>query len=259
MAQCYRHPHVETAIHCTRCDRPICIACMVSAPVGYQCPDCVAGAPRIRVKRADTTSVTRRIIWVCVAIFVLGHILGVQALSVANLGMSPIEIAGYGQWWRLITAAFLHGSVLHIAFNMYALYALGPGLEHYLGSRRFAVLYFVAALGGGVASYMFSPINTLSVGASGAIFGLMAATFLIGRQMHADTSQMLVLIVINVLIGFQPGIDWRAHLGGAIAGGITASALTRGHGRGSWTTVAAVVAVLVALAAVRGGQILAGG
>ena len=228
---------------------------MVNAPVGYQCPDCVAGAPRVRVRQVDTTSVTRRIIGLCVAVYVLGGILNVGLFNAANLGMSPIHIAGYGQWYRLLTAAFLHGGILHIAFNMYALYALGPGLEHYLGGRRFIVLYLVAALGGGVASYLFSPLNTLSVGASGAIFGLMAATFVVGRQLRADTSQMLLLIVVNVLIGFSPGIDWRAHLGGAIAGAVTVSAMTRRDGRGWLVGVVGVVGVLIALALVRTSQI----
>ena len=148
MDRCYRHPQVETAINCTRCNRPICIACMVNAPVGYQCPDCVAGAPRVRVRQVDTTSVTRRIIGLCVAVYVLGGILNVGLFNAANLGMSPIDIAGYGQWYHLLTAAFLHGGILHIAFNMYVLFALGPTLERILGHGRFLLLYLLAALGG---------------------------------------------------------------------------------------------------------------
>lgn len=256
MAYCYRHPQVETGVNCTRCNRPICIACMVNAPVGYQCPDCASAGPRFRVRTVNATLVTRRIIWACVVVFLLGNVLGLRLLSMGDLGMSPIDIAVNNQWYRLVTAAFLHGGFLHIAFNMYALYALGPGLERFLGSARFTVLYFAAALGGGVASYMFSPINTLSVGASGAIFGLMAATFVIGRQLNADTSQIMLLIIINLVLGFQPGIDWRAHVGGAVTGAVTATALTRRPGASSWGPVVAVVAVLVALAYLRTGQIL---
>jgi membrane associated rhomboid family serine protease len=105
---------------------------------------------------------------------------------------------------------------------------------------------------------MFSPVNVVSVGASGAIFGLMSATFVVGRQLNADTSQILLLIVVNTLLGFQPGIDWRAHLGGAIAGAITASALARRPGAGNWAPVVGLMVGLVALVVVRTGQILSG-
>jgi membrane associated rhomboid family serine protease len=142
--------------------------------------------------------------------------------------MIPIAIA-QGEWWRLITSTLLHGSILHLLFNMYALYWLGPELERKLGYVRFGALYFLAALGGSVASYWFSPINTVSVGASGAIFGLITATIVIGRQLNADVSQLMILLGINVVIGFaQPNIDWRAHFGGAVIGAAVAYIFTKG-------------------------------
>ena len=112
-----------------------------------------------------------------------------------------------------------HGSFLHIAFNMYVLFALGPTLERILGHSRYLILYVLAAIGGGVASYVFSDMRTVSVGASGAIFGLMGALVVAGRRLRYDVTQVLVLLGINVVIGFiASGVDWRAHLGGLVTG-----------------------------------------
>jgi hypothetical protein len=143
--------------------------------------------------------------------------------------MIPAAIA-HGEWWRLLTSTLLHGSILHLLFNMYALYWLGPQLERSLGHMRFAALYALSALGGSVASYWFSDLRTVSVGASGAIFGLITATIVIGREMRTDVSQLVVLLGLNVVIGFlQPGIDWRAHFGGAVTGAAIAFIYTKGN------------------------------
>lgn len=258
MDKCYLHPTRDAAVSCTRCEQRICTECMIDAPVGFQCPECVRAnrPPRVRmVNTGGLPRVTRAIITTCVAVFILGNILGFGLLSAERLGMWPIGIAVDQEWYRLITSAFLHGGFLHIAFNMYALYYLGPPLEEFLGERRYIALYVLAALGGGVASYTFSPVNTLSVGASGAIFGLMTATIVVGRRMGMDTSQITLLLVINVLIGFSGGIDWRAHFGGAIVGAAAASALARPVPR--WTAVAGLAAGLVVLVVLRTGQISA--
>jgi membrane associated rhomboid family serine protease len=138
--------------------------------------------------------------------------------------MWPVGIALEGEWPRLLTSAFLHGSFLHIAFNMYVLFALGPTLERILGHGRFVVLYLVSALGGSVASYVFSDLRTVSVGASGAIFGLMGALVVAGKRLRYDVRQVLVLLAVNVVIGFiAPGVDWRAHLGGLVTGAAVAA------------------------------------
>jgi membrane associated rhomboid family serine protease len=207
---------------------------MISAPVGFQCPECVAAgrvaSPKTRFGGSFNTvpKITRAILVSCVSIFVLGLLLGGARGFALNFGMIPIAIA-QGEWWRLITSTLLHGSILHLLFNMYALYWLGPELERKLGYVRFGALYFLAALGGSVASYWFSPINTVSVGASGAIFGLITATIVIGRQLNADVSQLMILLGINVVIGFaQPNIDWRAHFGGAVIGAAVAYIFTKG-------------------------------
>ena len=228
---CFRHTDSEAYVSCGRCDRKICPDCMISAPVGFQCPECV-GSANVAVPKTkfggsfnSVPKVTRAILVICVGIFALSLVLGSFAMA---FGMIPAAIA-QGEWWRLITSTLLHGSILHLLFNMYALYWLGPQLERSLGHSRFAALYILSALGGSVASYWFSDINTVSVGASGAIFGLITATIVIGRQMRTDVSQLVVLLGINVMIGFaQPGIDWRAHFGGAITGAAIAVIYTKG-------------------------------
>jgi membrane associated rhomboid family serine protease len=169
--------------------------------------------------------VTYTLIGVTIVVFLLQIVQGIDAMA-ERWGMWPIAVAMGGQWWRLITSAFLHGSFLHIAFNMYVLFALGPTLERILGHGRFIVLYLTAAFGASVTSYVFSDANMVSVGASGAIFGLMGALVVAGKRLRYDITQVLVLIGINIAIGFiAPGVDWRAHLGGLVAGAAVAALL----------------------------------
>ena len=209
---------------------------MVNAPVGFQCPNCAAVSNPRGVRQSATRNfgsgiaglppVTRWVFTACVAIFIVGSLFGLADSLAENFGMWPIAVAS-GQWYRLITATFLHAGILHILFNMYALYVLGPGLERYLGSRKFATLYFLSALGGSTCSYLFSNPNTLAVGASGAIFGLLTATIVVGKHLNNDVSQLLVLLAINAVLGFSGGIDWRAHFGGAIVGAAIAAIYVR--------------------------------
>lgn len=244
---------------------------MVSAPVGFQCPECVAaGAATMRqpatvaggalVRRP---TVTYALIAITLAVFGVQLLVGINELAV-DFGMWPVGIAVEGQWYRLITSAFLHGSFLHIAFNMYVLFVLGPVLERVLGHARFLVLYVVAALGGSVASYVFSDIRTVSVGASGAIFGLMGALIVAGRRLRYDITQVVILLAVNVVIGFlAPQVDWRAHFGGLVVGAVVAAILVwtptavRAY-RTAWQVVGvvAVVLVLAAITAWRTAQIL---
>lgn len=263
MPVCFRHPERETAIACTRCDRPICVECMVNAAVGFQCPECANQKSNIINVRQQSAiaalpRVTRAVIGANIAVFILNIFLGIAGAE--SFGMIPGMIA-QGQWYRLISAAFLHGGFLHIAFNMYALYFLGPELERFFGRIRFAIIYFLAALGGGVATYYFSDVNTVSVGASGAIFGLMGASIAVGHEVRADIRQYVSLFVINVMIGFMsPGIDWRAHLGGAVAGALSAWVMLRAQRmRNASFEYVGIVAIFVALVAVtiaRNNQIL---
>ncbi|MDP4675784.1 MAG: rhomboid family intramembrane serine protease [Actinomycetes bacterium] len=243
---------------------------MNQAAVGFQCPDCVrAGAASIRT--ATTVAggaliakprVTYVVIGINLAAFLLQLAVGINTLAI-DYGMWPFGIAIDDQWWRLVTSAFLHGSILHIAFNMYVLFVLGPPLERILGHARFLLLYLVAALGGSVTSYAFSDIRTVSVGASGAIFGLMGALIVAGRRLRTDIRQVAVLLGINVVIGFiAPGVDWRAHLGGLVVGAAMAAILVYTpqlfRSRRSLWQVSGTVVVLLMLVVVtawRTGQI----
>ena len=228
MSYCYQHADRETYINCTRCGEFICPECMVSAPVGFQCAQCVqkTSAPKVKVSFSNSNKLpmaTKYLLGLTVGAYLYGMLNGGILYMASNFGMVPIAIAD-GQWWRLLTAAFLHGGLLHLAFNMYALYWLGPQLEELLGRVKFTSIYLLAAIGGNVASYYFSQLNTVSVGASGAIFGLMTATIVIGRERRADVSQLVTLLALNVVLGFMnSGIDWRAHLGGAVVGALAAN------------------------------------
>ena len=241
---------------------------MVPAAVGFQCRDCVSSAAR-ETRRVRTvlggrptasTTVTTSLIAISVLAFLFQTGVGLSA-SATQFGMVPAGIALADQWYRLLTAAFMHGSLIHLAFNMYILWALGQGLERLLGHSRFLALYLVSALGGSAASYAFSNFHTVSVGASGAVFGLMGATVVVGRSLRYDVSQILTLIAVNVGIGFLvPGIDWRAHFGGLITGAIVTAVLVRAPRQGrsawQWAGVAAVVVLIALVVAWRTTQIL---
>ncbi|HVQ17675.1 MAG TPA: rhomboid family intramembrane serine protease, partial [Actinomycetes bacterium] len=151
---------------------------------------------------------------------------GLQFLSndrvTSNFAMSGVFVAFLGEWWRLITAAFLHVSLTHLLFNMVALWVVGGIIEPRLGRWRYLTVYLVSALAGSVFSYIVDPISQVSVGASGAVFGLFGALFVLALRLRFDLRGILALIVINAVIGFLPGfnINWRAHLGGLVAGAL---------------------------------------
>lgn len=265
---CYRHPGRETHIRCTRCDRPICPDCMISAAVGFQCPECVRdGGRTVREARTQlggrihrrSDVVTRTLIAINFAVFVLAN-LGGPALQerltlLGNAGFlastgGPAGVA-QGEWYRLITAAFLHIQLAHLALNMIALWLFGPPLEAVLGRWRFLTLYLLSALGGSVASYLFNPPTQQSVGASGAIFGLLGATLVIANRLRFDPRAIAILIVLNLVIGFVvSGIDWKAHIGGLITGAVVAGAFV--YAPKARRTEVQVVACLVVLASIIG-------
>ncbi|MCX9191989.1 rhomboid family intramembrane serine protease [Carbonactinospora thermoautotrophica] len=233
---CYRHPDRETYIRCARCERPVCPECMISAAVGFQCPECVReGSREVRQARtvfggavqADTTVVTKILIVINVLVFGLVLIVGDPLVNrLMLLGKSgfvpgtwePGGVA-YGEWWRLVTAAFLHQQLFHVLVNMWALWVLGPTVEAWLGRLRFVVLYLLAALGGAAASYAFNPPTSGALGASGAIFGLMGALLVMARRLRYDLRGLLALLAINLAFPFLfAHIDWKAHLGGLVVG-----------------------------------------
>jgi len=202
---------------------------MIPASVGFQCPTCVGNTRVPKVVTAvggavvEKPYVTYALIAINIVVFLLQFSVGIDESS-TQFGMWPAGIAMNGSYWTLMTAAFMHASPLHIAFNMYILYVMGVALARIFGHTRFVVLYLLAALGGSVASYWFSDLRTVSVGASGAVFGLMGAFIVAGRRMRFDITQVLILLGINLVFGFMSeGVDWRAHLGGMAIGAIVAA------------------------------------
>ena len=202
---------------------------MIPASVGFQCPTCVGNARVAKVvtpvggEIVEKPYVTYALIAINIVVFLLQFSIGIDESS-TQYGMWPAGIAMNGSYWTLMTAAFMHASPLHLAFNMYILYVMGVTLERIFGHTRFVVLYLLAALGGSVASYWFSDLRTVSVGASGAVFGLMGAFIVAGRRLRFDITQVLILLGINLAFGFiGQGIDWRAHLGGMAVGALVAA------------------------------------
>lgn len=227
---CYRHPDRPAFVGCSRCGRPVCPECMRNAAVGHQCVDCVHEAmASVRrpvtalgvAQRTGLPMVSYTLIAINVAAFVLQLVL--PGLS-RVLALWPPAVAA-GEYYRLFSSAFMHYGIVHIIFNMWALYVLGPPLEQHLGRLRFGALYFLSALGGSVVVYLFSPLNAATAGASGAIFGLFGATLVAARRLNLDVKWLLSLIAINLVITFTlPGISWQGHVGGLITGAAVSAA-----------------------------------
>jgi membrane associated rhomboid family serine protease len=231
---CTRHPDEVTGRHCTRCDRPACGLCLVQASVGSQCIDCVRSSQpplATRVRRWNATQsdiATRTLIAINLAVFVwviLGGSSGVISGSTFNMRQYNLalreDFLADGEWYRLITAGFLHFGFFHILMNMILLFQLGRILEPGLGARRFVLLYFAALLGGSVGSIIVSP-ESLAGGASGAVFGLMAAASVALHQRGINPFQTGIgaILLLNLLITFTiPGISIGGHIGGALVGG----------------------------------------
>jgi membrane associated rhomboid family serine protease len=262
---CYRHPGQLTRVHCTRCGRPICPECMTPAPVGHHCPECVGAArrsaqrvrPALRRPRSATTVILGINLIVFAVELALGGSTSIDVL-VQMGAMVPILVA-QGEYWRLVTAMFLHVGLLHLAFNAFGLYLFGSLIEGVLGSARFIAIYLVTGVCASAASFAFSPAGTAAAGASGAVFGLLGAwlAFNLRRRSlslaQANIQGALVLIGINLALGFLlPGIDNIAHLGG-LAAGVVAGVAAEGVGRHGTPRVATQLAgftgLLVAAAA----------
>ncbi|MFI7130068.1 rhomboid family intramembrane serine protease [Nonomuraea sp. NPDC050153] len=256
---CYRHPDKETWVRCQRCERPICPDCMRDAAVGFQCPECVAdGNKGLRQARSTfggsvvrTPIVTYTILVINVLVFAAQYLTGERVT--AELAMWPGRVAVFDEYYRLITAAFVHGGLFHILFNCWALYVVGPYLERAFGHVRYIAIYLVSALGGSALSMWVDSLNQTTVGASGAIFGLFGAVFVVGRKLNLDVRGIAALIAINLAITFiVPGISWTGHIGGLITGSALAGALAYApkSNRTLWQVLAiagalAVLAVLV--------------
>ncbi|WDH78880.1 rhomboid family intramembrane serine protease [Microbacterium esteraromaticum] len=269
---CYRHPDRQSFVLCQRCMRTICPECQTQAPVGVICPECMKAERKARTpaqRRAQRRwggsiaadgrpLVTYAIIAVTAAVSLLqmvpvigGYIQ--RALIFAPAFLYPDLSGAPFEPWRMLTAMLLHGGFIHLGLNMLALWMLGRSLEPMLGRWRFLSLYLISGFGGSVAVACLAP-NTLTVGASGGVFGLMAALLIIGRHIGANVTGILVVLGINFAFGlFVERISWQAHLGGALVGAAVAYIFTRTRQRKQrtaqiWLLVALVV-VLIGLTA----------
>ena len=234
---CYRHPNVQTRVHCTRCERPICPDCMIPAAVGFQCPECVEEARREFRKGPGRPfrggiSVTKALLVAIAIPFVIEIVVGgPRALFDPTLqllfdlgAMAPPAVAN-GQFWRLFTAMFLHAGLLHVALNAYFFWLFGRVVESVFGRTWMLLIFLVSGFLASVASYAFGPVVALAVGASGAISGVFGAFLAYNyRRRHlaanaANLRMALTVIVLNAFIAVvYSSIDWRAHVGGLVAG-----------------------------------------
>ncbi|WP_341940772.1 rhomboid family intramembrane serine protease [Microbacterium sp. LWH10-1.2] len=248
---CYRHPDRQSFVLCQRCMRTVCPECQTQAAVGVICPECMkedrknrtpaqkkaarrwgGGGAIATATRSGRPVVTYALLAVTSFIGLLQLIPGLgpqitEALRFnavylyPNLSVFPFEP------WRLLTAVFAHGGFIHLALNMLALWMLGQILEPMLGRARYLALYLISGLGGSVAVAVIAP-GIYTVGASGAIFGLMAALLIVGRHIGANVTGILIILGVNFAFGFfVGGIAWQAHLGGAIIGALVAFVYTR--------------------------------
>lgn len=268
---CYRHPKRETHVSCVRCGRYACPDCLRSAAVGQQCVECVRGAGRaarpVRTVFGGRPSQTALITWVLIGINVVLYLAQFVFPSLpddwellgyaSQSGLPPYHGIAAGQWYRLLTSAFLPGpgglGLMDIVFNMVALAFVGPGLEQLLGRVRFLAVYLLSAIGGGVMFYWIVPQNQPALGASGAVFGLFAAWFVVNRRLRLDNSWIVWLIVINLAFGFIDRIiAWQDHLGGLIVGAVITAAYAYAPRKGRpaiqlGATVAVIVILIIAV------------
>jgi membrane associated rhomboid family serine protease len=280
---CYRHPSKQTYVRCTRCERPICPECMNEASVGHQCPECVADGRRsqrpVRTAFGGSTAgrggvVTRTLVGINVLVMVLSIATGgLGAIGGGGWGgllggTTPLtdKLAVYGnpelvaadplQYYRLITAMFVHFGLLHLLVNMYALWILGRDLERALGPARFTAIYLLAGLGGNVAAYWFSAPGVPTAGASTAVFGLMSTIFVILRRLKLSVAPILPTIVINVIFTLTiANISVAGHLGGLIVGAVAAAVVayapSANRDRVQWIGLGVVLVILIGLALAR--------
>ncbi|MFF5423579.1 MULTISPECIES: rhomboid family intramembrane serine protease [unclassified Streptomyces] len=247
LPHCYRHPGTETGIRCARCEKPICPECMISASVGFQCPDCVrngsgtghaadANQPRTlaggRVA-ADDRFVTKILVGINLAVYLAVLVAGerfVDQLVLIGYAFNPFlgEVVGVadGEWYRLLTATVLHEEVWHILFNVLGLWVIGGIVEPELGRARYAALCLLSGLSGSTLAYLVAAPNQPSLGASGVVYGLIGAWVVLARRRRHDMRPVILFVALSLLMTFtRPGISWEAHVGGLVAGAVITYAL----------------------------------
>lgn len=287
---CYRHPGVETRITCQRCERPICPECMIPGAVGFQCPECVdRGHKETRQlslpyggERSKNPRVTTLVlIGINAAIFILIQLVGVSNRALTNtLALMPANRCqimadgtfftsqqvcetlgmtwGYGlasEPWQLITSGFTHVEAMHILFNMAVLYMLGPNLEAILGRARFLAVYLIALIGGSASVMLFTEPWTQTLGASGAIYGILGAYLIAAIKHRGDPRTILMWLTINIAFSFIfANVSWQGHIGGLVAGTAATAIimlLPKEWRRYQWLLLGLLAVALVAVAFVR--------
>lgn len=278
---CYRHPDRDTGIRCTRCERPICPECMISASVGFQCPECVregsgtghrpgANAPRTLaggVVAADPHLVTKTLIAINAAVFFVGLLAPALVVRLELLGRyvaylgGPVEGVSTGEYHRLLSSVFLHVEWWHIIGNMIALWVIGGPLEAALGRARYLAVYLLSGLGGSALVYLLTAPYTPTLGASGAVFGLLGATVVLARRLRYEMRPVIVMVVLMLVLTFAPlggalNVSWQAHVGGLVAGALLGLGMltpTTGRNRTliQWGTCAVVFLLAAALVLLR--------
>jgi membrane associated rhomboid family serine protease len=265
---CYRHPDRPTGLSCSECGRPICVDCMTVAPVGLRCPEHAGGRRQSHslgkhvVVRAPSTPlagttalVTKTLIAANIAIYLVTVVQGGGLNSPGGSLLDKMILIGHappgfsqqgtvagGDWWRLITSAFLHANLVHIGFNMLALWWFGGPVEEYLGRVRFILLYVVAGLAGAAGALLQAP-TAPTLGASGAIFGILGAMLILEWQATGRLGgNAMTLIVINLAISFvYSGISWGGHVGGLVGGILGTLAFARfGRGHAAYGRLGAI-------------------
>lgn len=265
---CYRHDDRRAGVVCQRCDRPICPECMHQASVGFHCPECVRSAgQRVYTARSLQTSPAVSVTLGLIAANVVVHVLtsfvaGSQGpsfafqLDYALIGEGitragvPIGVA-HGEWYRLLTGGFLHGGLLHLGFNMYVLWILGQQLERALGRVAFGAIYVTSLLAGSLGVMIVEP-RALTVGASGAVFGMFgyAVVGLWSRGINPLQTGLGLVILLNLVFTFTvPGISIGGHVGGLV-GGFLAGLLHDGARRRLGAPPSVAVGLVAALGAV---------
>ena len=256
---CYRHPGVPAGVVCTRCHRPICPACMVDAAVGFQCPECTkqgaretrqgllpyGGSPSRDPRLTSIVLIAiNTVIWLLASRTSLGDHLGLvprgvclaandstqyypdvlQAAVCAANGDNWVAGVASGAWWQVVTSVFTHLAFLHLLVNMVSLYVIGPIIERVLGRTRFLVAYGISALAGSASVMWLTSPEASTVGASGALFGLMGALLLLAYKAKGNFKQVLIVIGANVAFTlFNIGsISWQGHFGGLVGGLVAA-------------------------------------
>ena len=240
MATCYRHPNRETGVSCSNCGRSICPDCMTPTPVGMRCPECARQKTRVTRGAVGPGRYDTPATYVLIALNVVAYLIEIAG---GNGGLSPgnssivVDFGLYGpfvaegEWYRLLTSGFLHASIIHIGFNMFALYFLGRILEPGIGTPRFVALYFASLFAGSLGALLLDP-NALTIGASGAVFGIFGATFVIARHRRIDglASSIGIILLLNLAITFgRPEISIGGHLGGLAAGVLCALVIVAGE------------------------------